>query len=82
MAGALYSLISEDERCVTVEMKVVYFRPITSGNLECVAEVAHRSRNLGFVEEEVKSGDHDVAKASATFSIFESGRGSLSDLAF
>ncbi len=76
MGGALYSLISQDERCVTVEMKVVYFRPVTSGSLECIAEVAHRSRKLGFVEAEVKNGDRDVARASATFSIFESSRSS------
>jgi acyl-CoA thioesterase len=76
MGGALYSLMSENERCVTVEMKVVYFRPVTSGSLECIAEVAHRGRKLGFVEAEVKNGDRDVAKASATFSIFESSGGS------
>ena len=72
MGGALYSLMSEDERCVTVEMKVIYFRPVTSGSLECTAKVAHRSRTLGFVEAVVKNGDRDVAKASATFSIFKS----------
>jgi acyl-CoA thioesterase len=69
--------MSEDERCVTVEMKVVYFRPVTSGSLECTAEVAHRGRKLGFVEAAVKNGDRAVAKASATFSIFESNGGSL-----
>ena len=72
MGGALYSLMSDHERCVTVEMKVVYFRPVTSGGLECIADVAHRSRKLGFVEAEVKNGGRIVAKASATFSIFVS----------
>jgi acyl-CoA thioesterase len=72
MGGALYSLMGEDERCVTVEMKVVYFRPVTSGSLGCAAEVVHRSRKLGFVEAGVKNGDREVAKASATFSISES----------
>jgi acyl-CoA thioesterase len=72
MGGALYSLMSEGERCATVEMKIVYFRPVTSGRIECTAVVAHRSRKLGFVEAEVKNGGRDVAKASATFSIFKS----------
>jgi acyl-CoA thioesterase len=72
MGGALYSRMSENERCVTVEMKVVYLQPVTSGSLECTAEVVHRSRKLGFVEAEVKNGDRNVARASATFSIFKS----------
>lgn len=76
MGGALYSLMSEDERCVTVEMKVAYFLPVTSGSLECTAEVVHRGRKLGFVEADVRNGGRDVAKASATFSIFKSGRDS------
>jgi len=70
MGGALYSTMSEEERCVTVEMKVAYFRPATDGTLNCTAEVVHRSKRLGYLESEVKSGDRLVAKASATFSIF------------
>jgi acyl-CoA thioesterase len=82
MGGALYSLMSEDERCVTVEMKVVYFRPVTSDSLECTAEVAYRSKKLGFVEAAVKNGVREVAKASATFLIFESGGESTKGHAF
>ncbi|MFV1858684.1 MAG: PaaI family thioesterase [Anaerolineales bacterium] len=51
-------------------MKVAYFRPATDGTLNCTAEVVHRSKRLGYLESEVKSGDRLVAKASATFSIF------------
>lgn len=70
MGGALYSTMSEDERCVTVEMKVAYFQPATDGTLNCTAEVVHRSKRLGYLESEVKNGDRLLAKASATFSIF------------
>ncbi|GMR10220.1 MAG: PaaI family thioesterase [Anaerolineae bacterium] len=70
MGGALYSVMSEEERCVTVEMKMAYIRPATDGTLNCTAAVVHRSKRLGYLESEVKSGDRLVAKASATFSIF------------
>jgi len=71
MGGALYSCMRENERCVTVEMKVSYFEAVTSGALDCTAEVVHRSRKLGYMEAEVKNGDRLVAKASGTFLIFE-----------
>lgn len=70
MGGALYSTMSENERCVTVEMKVAYFQPATDGTLNCAADVVHRSKRLGYLESEVKNGERLVAKASATFSIF------------
>jgi len=76
MGGALYSSMSENERCVTVEMKVSYFEAVSSGVLDCTAQVVHRSRRLGHVEAEVKNGDRLVAKASGTFSIFEPHAGS------
>jgi acyl-CoA thioesterase len=69
MGGALYSTLSGDESCATIEMKVAYFKPITSGTLSCTAEVLHKSRRLGYLESEVKSGDQLVAKATGTFSI-------------
>jgi acyl-CoA thioesterase len=68
--------MSESERCVTVEMKVSYFEAVSSGALDCTAQVVHRSRRLGHVEAEVKNGDRLVAKASGTFSIFEPHTGS------
>jgi acyl-CoA thioesterase len=76
MGGALYSTMAENERCVTVEMKITYFKPVISGTLNCVAEVVHRSRRLGYVEAEVKIGQELVARASGTFSIFTAKAGS------
>src|SRR3970040_1318873 len=76
MGGALYSCMSENERCVTVEMKVAYFHSVTSGTVNCTATVVHKSRRLGFVGAEIKSGDRVVATASGTFSIFEANAGS------
>lgn len=69
MGAALYSRMDEDERCVTIEMKVAYFRSVTSGVVECLATVVQRSRRLGYVEAELHQGDSLVAKASGTFMI-------------
>lgn len=71
MGGALYSSLGDRERCATVEMRVSYFRGVTSGVLECQAEVVNRSGRLGYLEAEVRSDQRLIAKASATFSIYE-----------
>lgn len=71
MGGALFSTLSGAERCATVEMKVAFLQPATSGVLTCRAQVIHRTRRLGHVEAEVHHGHELIAKASGTFSIFE-----------
>lgn len=70
MGGALFSTLNEEQSCATVEMKVNYFKPATSGSLSCTAEVVHRGKRFGYLESEVRSEDGLIAKASATFSIF------------
>jgi acyl-CoA thioesterase len=69
MGGAVYSTLSENERCVTVEIKITYLRFVTTGALECRANVVSKTKRLGFTEAEVYNGDHLIAKASGTFSI-------------
>jgi acyl-CoA thioesterase len=71
MGGALYSRLKGDELCSTVEIKIVYFRPVTSGTLTCDSEVIRRGRRLAFTESEIRRGNRLVAKATGTFSIFK-----------
>ena len=71
MGGALFSRLDDDQLCATVEIKISYFRFVTSGTLSCESKVVHKGRRLGFVESEVSIDDHLVAKATGTFSIFE-----------
>ncbi len=70
MGGALHSCLQEDELCSTVEIKIVYFRPVASGTLTCNSEVIRRGRRLAFTESEILKGDRLIAKATGTFSIF------------
>ncbi len=72
MGGAVYSRLKADELCSTVEIKIVYFRPVTSGTLACDSEVIRRGRRLAFTESEIRRGDRLIAKATGTFTIFKS----------
>lgn len=76
MGGALYSRLKGDELCSTVEIKIVYFRPVASGTLTCDSEVIRRGRSLAFTESEIRRGNRLIARAMGTFSIFKSEGGS------
>lgn len=71
MGGALYSRLREGELCSTVEIKIVYFRPVVSGILTCDSKVIRMGRRLAFTESEILRGDRLIAKAMGTFSIFK-----------
>lgn len=70
MGAALYSLLEEGQSCATAEIKIAYFRPITSGTITCETTVIHKGRKLAFLESEVKAGEQLIAKAMGTYSIF------------
>jgi len=72
MGGALYSLLDEEESCATVEIKISYFKALTSGTLVCDTIVVNRTKRIAVLESEIKESDRLVAKASGTFYIFSS----------
>jgi acyl-CoA thioesterase len=69
MGAALRSVLAQDERAVTVETKVNYFRPGQGDALRCDCEVVHRGRTLANVESRIWCGDVLVATANGTFAI-------------
>ena len=73
MGAALYSCLEENEVCRTVETKIAYFRPVSSGVLTCNSKVVHRSRRIATLESEIEHGGQLVAKAIGTFSIHRRG---------
>ena len=75
MGGAVYSFLNEDELCATVEIKIVYMAPVTSGRLTCDTEVVHLGKRIAMLESEVKNGEQLVAKATGTYSLFKAGEG-------
>jgi acyl-CoA thioesterase len=70
MGGAVYSCLDEGELCATVEIKIVYMAPVTSGRLTCDTKVVHRGKRIAMLESEVKNDDRLVAKATGTYSLF------------
>ena len=75
MGGALYSCLDEGELCATVEIKIVYMAPVTSGRLVCDTRVVHQGKRIALLESEVKNGERLVAKATGTYSLFRAKEG-------
>ena len=53
----------------TVEIKINYFRPATSGELHCKTKVIHCGKKLANLESEIWEADKLIARANGTFFI-------------
>jgi len=72
MGGALSTLLEEDERCATIEIKINYLKSVRSGRLTCNTKVIHKGKNIAFLESVVKDyQDRPLATATGTFNIFK-----------
>ncbi len=71
MGAAVVSLLTEDQRCATVEMHTRYHRAVSGGTLRCHAQVVTPGRRLMHVDARtVDDEDRVVATATATFALF------------
>ena len=70
MAAALYAHMTENEQCLTAEIKINYLAAITSGTLTCTSSVVHKGSRLAVIEADVKNGAKHIAKAMSTFYVF------------
>ena len=70
MGGALYTSLEPEQLCATVEIKINYFKAVSSGTLICDTKVVHRGKRTAAMESEIRSGDDLVAKSLGTYSIF------------
>jgi acyl-CoA thioesterase len=71
MGMALYPSLSEGEICATIEIKINYFKPVTTGPLHCTSEVLNRGRTVANIESRVYVGDTLVAQANGNYAIFK-----------
>jgi len=71
MGMALYPTLSEGEICATIEIKINYFKPVTTGPLHCTSEVLNRGRTVANIESRVYVGDTLVAQANGNYAIFK-----------
>ncbi len=69
MGAALYDLLAADESCTTVEIKINYIRPVTTGTLTCESQVIHRGRQIALIESNIENNGRLAAKAMGTFYI-------------
>ena len=69
---AAHSMLDQDERCATLEMKINYIAAVHDEDCVAVAQVIHRGRMSIVVEADVKTaGDRLVAKTLATFMVLK-----------
>jgi acyl-CoA thioesterase len=71
MGAALYPMLDPTEICATIEIKINYFKPVSSGDIVCVGEIVNRGKTVANLEACVYAGEVLVAKANGSFSIFK-----------
>jgi acyl-CoA thioesterase len=70
MGIALYPTLGKDEICATIEIKINYFKPVSTGKITCTTELVNRGRTVANLESRVFSGETLVAQANGNYSIF------------
>jgi acyl-CoA thioesterase len=70
MGAALYKTLGTGELCATIEIKMTYFKAITSGELQCHTTLVNRGKRVAYLESSITQGTVLVAKASGTYAIF------------
>ncbi|MFQ5639248.1 MAG: PaaI family thioesterase [bacterium] len=73
MGVALYTELGENESCTTIEIKIVYFKAVTSGVVTCETKVVHKSKRIAILESEISNYNHVIAKATGTFYVLRRG---------
>lgn len=70
MGSALYPTLSAGEICATIEIKISYFKPVTSGRLVCKTELLNRGKSVANLESRIYLGEVLVAQANGNYAIF------------
>lgn len=71
MGAALYDRLTPDESCTTIEIKINYIKPVTTGILICESKVIHRGRRTALIESNINNNGQLVVKAMGTFFILD-----------
>ena len=70
MGAALFSQLARGQWCATLEIKMNYLSPVTSGTIAAEAVVISRTKRIGVLEAKVfGDDDRQVALATGTFYI-------------
>jgi len=71
MGAALYGCLKNDELCTTVEIKIMYFAPVTQGTITCDTKLVHKTRRIATLESDIYWEEKLLAKAVGTFYIYK-----------
>ena len=71
MGAALASVLAANEICMTIEIKINYFKATRQGKLTCQTELIHRGKTLANLQSKLFCGDKLVAQANGSFAILE-----------
>lgn len=71
MGMALYPTLQEGESCVTIEIKINYFRPAAAGIIRCETVVLNRGRTIANLESRLYLADRLIAQANGNFAILK-----------
>lgn len=74
MGAALYSTLSPGEICATIEIKINYFKPVSSGRLVCRTELRNRGKSVANLESRIYRGEILVAQANGNYAIIKPAR--------
>jgi len=70
VAMALLGLIDRDETLLTIEMKINYIKPVSSGEILAEARIIHRGSKTAIGEVDVRNAEGELlAKCLATYMI-------------
>ncbi|MGB5747236.1 MAG: PaaI family thioesterase [Desulfobacterales bacterium] len=69
---ALIGLVNQDENISTLEMKINYLRPFTSGEIVAEAKIVHKGTMTAIGDVDVRDDkDRLIAKGLVTYAIFK-----------
>lgn len=71
MGAAAYTILGQNELCVTIEIKINYFKAVNGGNLTCNTNIVHQGKKIVTLESEILNNGQIVAKAIGTYSIIK-----------
>lgn len=70
MGAALYPTLAGGEICATIEIKINYYKAVTTGTILCITELINKGKTVANLESNVYCQDVLVAKANGHYSIF------------
>ena len=69
MGAALYPTLEAGQACATIEIKISYFRPVSSGEIDCATQIDNKGRSIAHLTSRIEQGGKLVALATGSFAI-------------